>query len=222
MPFRLFEGFRSPQRQQHLYSQGRTRPGSIVSRARPWQSFHQYGVAGDFVLYERGRWSWDTTGERGEWWDRLHVLGREVGLKPLSFEKPHLQIDGLARVRLQAGIYPPAGDDGWAQNLASAIESWTGDPASPPFPQSVQDRPPLDPGANGGAPLAEGDVYQVVARRGLRLRAGPGTEFEVIDVLPYGRTVGHLGESDSWVRVDLEGDGAADGFCHAAYLQGPS
>jgi len=34
IPFRLFEGFRSPERQQYLYAQGRTRPGPVVTRAR--------------------------------------------------------------------------------------------------------------------------------------------------------------------------------------------
>jgi hypothetical protein len=54
IPFRLFEGFRSPERQQYLYAQGRTRPGPIVTHARPWTSYHQYGLAGDFVLFENG------------------------------------------------------------------------------------------------------------------------------------------------------------------------
>jgi peptidoglycan L-alanyl-D-glutamate endopeptidase CwlK len=143
LPFRLFEGFRTPQRQQYLYEQGRTRPGNVVTKARPWQSYHQYGVAGDFVLYENGRWSWDDTGERRKWWERLHELGREVGLEPLSWEQPHLQMQDLSLSSLQAGNYPPDGDSDWAENLEEAIYAWSGTPAAPPVPDIITDRPAL-------------------------------------------------------------------------------
>ncbi|TCV59372.1 D-alanyl-D-alanine carboxypeptidase-like protein [Neorhizobium sp. R1-B] len=56
-PFRIFEAFRSPQRQEFLYAQGRTRPGPIVTKARPWRSYHQYGLAIDLVLFVNGQWS---------------------------------------------------------------------------------------------------------------------------------------------------------------------
>jgi len=37
LPFRMFEGFRTPQRQRKLYAQGRTTPPwSIVTKAKPW------------------------------------------------------------------------------------------------------------------------------------------------------------------------------------------
>src|SRR5712692_1332214 len=68
IPFQLFEGLRSPERQQYLYAQGRTRPGPIVTKAQPWTSYHQYGLAGDFVLFENGVWSWDATGVRKRYW----------------------------------------------------------------------------------------------------------------------------------------------------------
>ena len=64
LPFRLFEGFRYPQRQQYLYEQGRTRSGNKVTNARPWTSYHQYGLAADFVLYQDGQWSWENAGEK--------------------------------------------------------------------------------------------------------------------------------------------------------------
>jgi len=143
LPFRAFECFRSPQRQDWLYQQGRTRPGAIVTYARAWESYHQYGLAVDFVLYEQGRWSWDTSGERAQWWRRLHELGRASGLEPLSFEKPHLQVAGLTVASLSVGTLPDGGDDSWADTLEAAAASWAGQPASPPF-QLPTSRPPLD------------------------------------------------------------------------------
>jgi hypothetical protein len=145
LPFQLFEGFRTPQLQQYYYDQGRTRPGNIVTKARPWHSNHQYGLAGDFVLFEDGSWSWDDSGERQPWWERLHALAREVGLTPLSFEKPHLELLDLDTDDLLVGNYPPGGDQDWAENLAAAIYSWTGSPAAPPLPQNIPARPPLAP-----------------------------------------------------------------------------
>src|SRR5262249_16607312 len=85
VPFRLYEGFRSPERQQYLYAQGRT-------TSAPWASHHQYGMAGDFVLFENGSWNWDTRGVRKGYWDRLHAAGKQLGLEPLRIEPPHLQL----------------------------------------------------------------------------------------------------------------------------------
>jgi peptidoglycan L-alanyl-D-glutamate endopeptidase CwlK len=118
IPFRLFEGFRSPARQAYLYTRGRSRRGPIVTNARPWCSFHQYGLAGDFVLFENGQWSWETSGPRAAWWRRLPDLGKTLGLEPLPFEMPHLQVAGLTIKDLAAGHYPPGGDATWsaAQN----------------------------------------------------------------------------------------------------------
>jgi hypothetical protein len=55
----IFEGWRSPQRQDWLYAQGRTASGKIVTKARAWQSWHQFGLAVDLAYFEGGKWSWD-------------------------------------------------------------------------------------------------------------------------------------------------------------------
>jgi len=124
IPFRLFEGLRSPERQQYLYAQGRTRPGPIVTRARPWTSYHQYGLAGDFVLFENGAWSWNTSGASARYWQRLQAIGIQIGLEPLSFEMPHLQLAGLRIQDLAAGKYPNSGDASWEAALHSALAGW--------------------------------------------------------------------------------------------------
>jgi peptidoglycan L-alanyl-D-glutamate endopeptidase CwlK len=123
IPFRLFEGFRSPERQQYLYAQGRTSPGPIVTRALPWTSYHQYGLAGDFVLLDRGQWSWDTSGAKAAWWRRLHELGNQLCLEPLSFELPHLQLAGLKIEDLENGHCPAGGDATWQSALNAALAS---------------------------------------------------------------------------------------------------
>jgi peptidoglycan LD-endopeptidase CwlK len=155
IPFRVFESFRSPQRQQYLWEQGRTRPGHVVTRARPWQSMHQYGLAADFVLFENGNWSWDDHGDKARWWNRMDEVGRQEGLEPLSFERPHLQLPGLSLAELGSGHYPPGGDSSWTENLAAAVFSWTGSPSAPPVPAGHPERPPLAPDAVVTAPPAD-------------------------------------------------------------------
>lgn len=58
-PVKIFETFRSPRRQQTLYNQGRTTTGPIITQARPWQSWHQYGLAADVAFFERNAWHWE-------------------------------------------------------------------------------------------------------------------------------------------------------------------
>lgn len=226
LPFKLFEGFRTPHRQRDLYAQGRTQTGPIVTKAQPWSSHHQYGVAGDFVLFINGNWSWDDTGERRQWWSQLHALAQRIGLEPLSFEKPHLQLQNVHIADLRAGRYPTGGDEAWADNVEDAIHAWSGTPAAPPVPRLIPTRPALDLALAGieehsetPSPITAGFTqYRVIARRGLRLREGPGTAYDVVDSLRSGQTVTVVSTSGEWCQVDVEGDGLADGYCHSGFL----
>jgi hypothetical protein len=70
-------------------------------------------------------------------------------------------------------------------------------------------------------PVAPGDAsmrFRTTASAGLRLREGPGTQFEVIRLLPPGTVVTALTLQGDWAIVDLEGDGLAEGAVHAAFL----
>jgi hypothetical protein len=63
--------------------------------------------------------------------------------------------------------------------------------------------------------------YVVIARDGLKLRGGPGTNFESEKTLPAGTEVNVVGVSNqdpAWVHVDLEGDGLLDGYVFASFL----
>lgn len=142
IPFALFEGFRYPERQADLYAQGRSAPGRIVTYASPWRSYHQFGLGVDLVLQIDGQWSWDTSGAKAAWWQRMQATGKEFGLAPLEFELPHLQWAGTSSNALAGGVYPAGGDDAWAENLDAAILAWKGDPPAPPRPATPQ-RPPL-------------------------------------------------------------------------------
>jgi len=122
IPFRIFEAYRYPHRQADLYAQGRTKGGSIVTYAKPWSSYHQYGLAVDFVLFVDNDWSWNTSGSKGLWWKKLHEIGTAEGLMRLNFEVPHMQLAGTSSSALRQGIYPPNGDKSWSDNMKVAIQ----------------------------------------------------------------------------------------------------
>lgn len=63
--------------------------------------------------------------------------------------------------------------------------------------------------------------YSVIARDGLKLRGGPGTNFDSERTLPAGtdlNVVSVAQEDSAWVLVDLEGDGLLDGYVFASFL----
>ncbi|GGG99763.1 peptidoglycan-binding protein [Mucilaginibacter phyllosphaerae] len=121
IPFRIYEAYRFPERQADLYAQGRTKPGPIVTYAQPWSSYHQYGLAIDFVLFENGEWSWNDAGSKAKLWSKMHELGTQEGLMRLGFETPHLQIMGTSSSALRSGVYPAGGDKLWYNNFMSAL-----------------------------------------------------------------------------------------------------
>ena len=137
IPLKVFEAFRFPERQADLYAQGRTKPGGIVTHAEPWRSYLQYGLAVDFVIYEQGQWSWDTSGAKAKWWSRMHELGKQNGLAPLDFETPHLQLAGTSSNALYHGVYPAGGNDIWSETLAAVIAGWRGSPGAPLGPPTL-------------------------------------------------------------------------------------
>lgn len=142
LPFRVFEANRSPERQTWLYAQGRTRSGAIVTKARAWESFHQYGLAVDFVLFENGQWSWDDKGPRAAHWKRLPQLIAAAGLRSLSWEAPHAEWP-TALDALQAGQWPEGGDSGWHDTLEAAADRWRMRGLSGAPELLIAERPPL-------------------------------------------------------------------------------
>lgn len=102
-------GTRTYEEQAALYAKGRTAPGEKVTNARPGYSWHNFGVAWDFVVFDdRGQPLWDS-----QLMERCGRIGEELGLEWGGSwkgfkDKPHLQLKmGLtlaqARQRVKDG-----------------------------------------------------------------------------------------------------------------------
>jgi peptidoglycan L-alanyl-D-glutamate endopeptidase CwlK len=106
LPFYLFEGLRSHAIQADYWAQGRDRPGDIITWARPGESWHQYGLAGDYVLdgmldKPGVQWSWDkksdldADGRRD--WEQMAEIAVMCGLEAGWYwpakkcDPPHVQ-----------------------------------------------------------------------------------------------------------------------------------
>ena len=100
--------YRSVERQNELFAQGRTAPGAIVTNARGGQSMHNFRLAFDIFQNIRGQ-EWNNpqffaTGGRiwqemgGEWGGSWAVL----------VDRPHMEYTGgLTLAQLQRGIVLP-------------------------------------------------------------------------------------------------------------------
>jgi peptidoglycan L-alanyl-D-glutamate endopeptidase CwlK len=116
-PIYIYCGVRTPNEQSQLYAQGRTIKGKIVTNAKPYESWHNYGLAIDFCLVDRnGKISWDTNADfdNNKQSDYAEVikfaekLGLESGSKFKFVDMPHIQFrHGLtiqeAKKRLLSG-----------------------------------------------------------------------------------------------------------------------
>lgn len=98
--------YRDGESQNALYAQGRTTPGSIVTRARAGESFHNYRVAYDVVPVVDGKPVWDASHPV---WGEVGRIGKECGLEWAGDwknfpEYPHFQYTrGLSIADFAAG-----------------------------------------------------------------------------------------------------------------------
>jgi hypothetical protein len=92
--FAAFEAYRSPARQRQVYAAG-------TSKAREYQSPHQFGLAVDFVPLIDGKFVWLPADDKA--WDALDraVSGFATsGLsRPISWDRPHVEHSLWAKVR---------------------------------------------------------------------------------------------------------------------------
>lgn len=99
----VYCGYRSDEDQEKLYKQGRSIEGKIVTNARAGQSFHNYGRAIDYVPVKNGETSWDDTAS----YLKAQRIAKEFGLRPISWELPHLEDANFKNWReLQASEKP--------------------------------------------------------------------------------------------------------------------
>lgn len=112
MPIRITHTLRSLDEQAHLYAQGRTLPGAVVTKARPGWSWHNFGRAFDICFAGKKPYPpkndprWLKVGQAGE------ALGLNWGGPNgkgdrFTFDRPHFEDRGgqtLAQMRVAAGI----------------------------------------------------------------------------------------------------------------------
>jgi hypothetical protein len=97
----LVETVRSAERQDHLFEQGRTRPGPVVTWTR--DSAHELGAAADVLI--DGRW------DNANGYARLQRIATEEGLRTLGVRDPgHLELplDASARAALARALQDTA------------------------------------------------------------------------------------------------------------------
>jgi len=102
--FEIFETFRDPIRQRDLLKKG-------VTKAGPFESAHQFGLACDFVPYlvqseanalgeqigERvnAGWSWHSSHD----WDYLTDAAKRFKLATIEWDRPHVQHPAWNEIR---------------------------------------------------------------------------------------------------------------------------
>lgn len=84
----------------------------------------------------------------------------------------------------------------------------------PSFGQFDRTAPLETPRGQGYAAL-----FRVNARDGLKLRAGPSETFRVLASLPKDTITTGLGTEGDWIKIDQQGDGRADGYMFAGFLE---
>lgn len=93
LKIRITEGYRSPERQAELYAQGRTKPGRIVTFAKPGESYHQSRKAFDVCFTGVNPYPNDDVK-----WKQLADIGKSIGLKPGYYfpqdrkDSPHFEV----------------------------------------------------------------------------------------------------------------------------------
>ena len=101
--------YRDAEAQAELYAQGRSKPGAVVTNAKPGESWHNWRCALDVVPLRNGKPVWGSTGLDYDLWHRVGELGESVGLEWAgrwrSFkELAHFQdSQGKTLAELQAG-----------------------------------------------------------------------------------------------------------------------
>jgi len=85
--------------QESIYAQGRTKPGKIVTNAKPGLSYHNYGLAIDIVLIVDSKASWDIVKDfdgdgKSDWQEVVKIFkqfGWEAGIDWKFSDAPHFQ-----------------------------------------------------------------------------------------------------------------------------------
>lgn len=101
-PVRILDTLRTFAEQEALYAQGRSKPGVIVTKARPGHSAHNYGLAFDTVAINAANNPWwpDLDTPKGFlFWSGLWSLAEAAGLEAFGrqhrWDPGHVQVCGF-------------------------------------------------------------------------------------------------------------------------------
>ena len=115
---RVASGLRTFKEQQDLYDKGRSKPGKIVTNAKPGDSFHNYGLAIDVVEIKDGKAIW-----KNPRWQQIADLAKSIGFKWggdwKSFkDRPHFEFSFGKSLADLKELYHQGGRQGEYVNLA--------------------------------------------------------------------------------------------------------
>lgn len=106
IPLIVTSTYRDFESQGRLYAQGRALPGSIVTRAKPGMSWHNWRRAFDIVPVINGKARWSTQGIDRDHWLKVGAMGQSIGLEwggnwTTIKDMPHFQLtEGLTLLGL--------------------------------------------------------------------------------------------------------------------------
>jgi len=142
---RIVSGTRTFAEQDELYAQGRTKPGKKVTNARGGQSNHNYGIAWDIGLFERGDYL-----EESPLYKKVGKIGKELGLEwggdwRNPVDEPHFQIPvGRTVAQLLEIVRQNGGDvkvPAARRAIGALVPPLNGSAPRPPDPAPSVDRP---------------------------------------------------------------------------------
>ena len=125
----ITSGLRTYSDQADLYAQGRTKPGNIVTKAKPGHSYHNFGLAFDFAVIKNGSLVWD---QEHPHWKEFVRIAKEEGLAWggdwASFpDYPHLELAGAPSLTTLRTRYPNGwtGADSDSEATTKPTKQWT-------------------------------------------------------------------------------------------------
>ncbi len=168
--------------QDALFAQGRTKPGSIVTKAKGGFSLHNYGVAFDFVPVVNGKADYSNIATFARVGEIGQRLGLEWGGMWKTFpDRPHFQF--LAGYTL-ADFQNKKIDE---QKFALAPVIPVTAPTTSPIKQPTTATPPAA-------------IFKVTASV-LNVRSGPAVTFAVLGQLKLNDRITPLEKKDGWVKI---------------------
>lgn len=184
--------------QDALFAQGRTKPGSIVTRAKGGFSLHNYGVAFDIVPIINGKADYKNL----ELFDRIGTLGEQIGLEwggrwKTFPDRPHFQfLAGYTLVDFQNKKI-----DETKFALKPPTPPVTAQPIAPAQPQPLPTQPPTR-------------VLRVTASV-LNVRSAPSVASNILGQLQQGSPVTSLEQKNGWVKITF---GTGFGWVSGQYV----